>query len=261
MKLSLGVALLAATAISALPQPADQQLYSHEIADLIVRSAEADFTPADAKDLFKRKGGGGSGGRSGGSSGGSTSSGSRPAGSSTSSSGGRSSGGTGVAPAYGGGKYYAGGASVPYTAGGRSPSGLAPVAFLGVGSLAFFPGVWLYGAYAYHYSHPYGYYNRSSGRNESKPVDCLCQQYQVCGCDDNTNSTFMDTLINNGSWADMDDAIFVADVNGTSSLVLNGTLANGTTADGAAGSLRGGMMGIGGYVVMAATIGAAVMMI
>jgi len=77
-----------------------------------------------------------------------------PKGSSVSNTGGTTRQGSGVTPNYGGGRYYGGGATTPYTAGSRSPLGLVaiPLAF-GAGALAFYPGLWLYGAYAYPYNH------------------------------------------------------------------------------------------------------------
>ncbi|KAF2668814.1 hypothetical protein BT63DRAFT_286139 [Microthyrium microscopicum] len=172
--------------------------------------------------LEKRKGGGG--GKGGGSS---------------SSGGGTSRGGSGVTPSYGGGRYYGGGASVPYAAGARSSRGLAPVGLLGVGALAFFPGLWLYGAYLYPYSSPYSFHNRTSNNNETKPVECLCQEYSVCGCDENSDSTYLDSVIGDGNTTSFNQSLVrVADVNGTSTIVLNGTLPNGTTANFAT-SIRG----------------------
>ncbi|CAL3972928.1 unnamed protein product, partial [Diplocarpon coronariae] len=91
-------------------------------------------------------------------------------------------------------------ATTPYTAGARSPLGIAPV-FLGVGLLSIYPGLWLYGAYSYPYGNPYSFHNRTGrqnntsiatrdvhvgaleirqddgGVNETKPVTCLCAAY------------------------------------------------------------------------------------
>jgi len=220
------------------------------------------------KELWKRKGGGGGGGKggSGGSSGGkggssssgSSSSGSSPKGSSSSNTGGRTKTGSGVTPNYGGGRYYGGGATSPYQSGSRSPLGIAavPLAF-GAGALAFYPGIWLYGAYAYPYSHPYTFRNRTAhnttnttttttrdlhfdieirqdtGLIETKNVTCLCAMYEECGCDDNGNSTFLDSLIGDGSYSNLNlSLVNVADINGSSTIILNGTLPNGTTAAG-----------------------------
>ncbi|KAI9744536.1 MAG: hypothetical protein M1818_002065 [Claussenomyces sp. TS43310] len=273
MRINLSLLVLAASTLSsALPQPVGDIAVSQ----VASRTARSPFSSAyeQVKYLFKRKGGGGGGGRGSGggsssggsssggsSSGGSSSGGSRPAGSSSSASGGRTSAGTGVTPAYGGGRYYSGGASVPYSAGGRTPSGLLPVALLGVGALAFFPGVWGYGAYSYPYSHPYTFHNISSGHNETKPVNCLCQQYQVCGCDDNSNNTtFLDSLIGNGSYATLPSTVKVADYKGTNTIFVNGSLANGTTAASAGSTLQSGLMHIIGYWMMAALVAAIVML-
>ena len=204
-------------------------------------------------DLWKRRGGGGGrgggssggGGRTGGSSGGS--SGSRLT-SSTSSTGGRTSGGSGPAPrTFAGGSYYGGGAAVPYRSGGRSPGGVAPV-FLGVGALAFFPGIWLYGAYAYTYPGYYYYHNRTSNQNESRPMSCYCGRYQECGCDGNNETDYVTSVANNNSISR------VANVDGQQRLVVNGTLPNGTTAASAGSSYRQNLVEMSGYWVAAATV-------
>lgn len=157
-----------------------------------------------------------------------------------SNAGGTSVGGSGPKPSFGGGRYYAGGAATPYRAGGRSPSGILPFALLGGAALAFWPGVWLYGAYMYPYHHPYHYYNESSRRNETRDVLCGCGTYDVCGCDDNNNTAYYDSLIGNGSYDALNKSVVnVADVNGTRTILINGSLPNGTTADGQDSSAAG----------------------
>ncbi|PYH42179.1 uncharacterized protein BP01DRAFT_376414 [Aspergillus saccharolyticus JOP 1030-1] len=197
-------------------------------------------------EIAKRRGGGGGGGRAGGSSsgggsggrtgssGGSSSSGSSSRTSSSTNDGGSTRSGSGSQPAYGGGKYYAGGATTPYTAGSRSRSGVTPYLVPATG-LAFF-GFWAYNVYAYPYPHHYYYVNQTSHRNESMPVVCLCQQYLECGCDDNSNSTYYESLFN-GSQPTNTSITKVANVNGTESIYINGTLSNGTpVADSSASS-------------------------
>lgn len=130
---------------------------------------------------------------------------------------------------FGHNRYYAGGARAPYTSGTRSASGITPF-LLPVAALAFFPGIWLAGAYAYPYTHPYYYHNNTNNKNESLPVVCLCEEYQECGCDDNNNSTYYESLFN-GTQPHNTSMVRVANVNGTEKIVINGTLANGTTAD------------------------------
>jgi len=239
-------------------------LFSSAVASAIdgpLHIKRVDSTPsADEHDLYKRRGGGGGGGRggssgggsrggsSGGSRGGSSSSGSRGGSSGGSSSGsssgssrsgsgsGSSSGGRsgarGPQPSYAGGRY-AGGASKPYAAGSRSPSGIRPVLLgAGVAALAFWPGVWLYGAYMYHYPNSYRYYNETSEEEEDRPILCACSKEASCGCDqdDNTNNTALyEELIGNGSYEHLNKSIVdVAEVNGTTTILINGTLPDGT---------------------------------
>ncbi|KAF7122156.1 hypothetical protein CNMCM5793_000112 [Aspergillus hiratsukae] len=213
--------------------------YSIPQSDLVARDALAlPVEPFQAPDLEKRRGGGGGGrgggsggsggGRSGsgGSSGSSGSSGSR-GGSGGSSRTGSTSSTSRIAPSYAGGAYYAGGAASAYSAGRRSPLGITPF-LLPVAALAIFPGIWLYGAYAYPYSHHYNYINQTANRNESLPVVCLCQQYSACGCDDNNNSTYYQSLFN-GTQPVNSSIAKVVNANGTETIYINGTLPNATT--------------------------------
>ena len=225
--------------------------------------------------LEKRRGGG-----SGGSRGGSSS------GSSGSSSSGSRSGNTGSArlvvmqafdvctitndhsssssasPSFGGGRYYGGGATTPYRAGGRSPAGLVPYA-IAFGALGIFPGLWLAGAYGYNFNHPYQFRNSSNAnRNESLPVVCLCEEYRACGCDDDGNTTYIDELVGNGSASDQDPTlVHVGNVNGTKTVVINGTLPNGTddssgstTSTSTSGATRLYFLEMSGYWVASAIV-------
>ncbi|KAJ4366312.1 hypothetical protein N0V83_007948 [Neocucurbitaria cava] len=198
--------------------------------------------------LEKRKGGGGRGGSSGGSSsgGGRSGSGSSSRTSSTSTSGGSTRAGSGPARSFGGGRYYGGGATVPYTAGAKSTKGLVAGGLIGTALIfAIMPGLWLYSVYPYHYNNPYRFYNqsavnntnsnskRATGANETLPVTCLCQENSVCGCDENDDQTYINDLIGNGSYDALNKTLVtVSDVNGTKTLVINGTLPPGTTAPG-----------------------------
>ncbi|KAL9062198.1 MAG: hypothetical protein Q9157_009136, partial [Trypethelium eluteriae] len=187
----------------------------------------------------------------------------RGATSSTSNSGGRSASGSGVAPSFGRGSFYGGGASVPYSAGLRSPLGIAPFllagpALIGVAALS---GAWLYGVYSYPYNQQITFNNVSAanstypnGVNQTHPVDCLCQQYSVCGCDDNTNSTYVDSLLGNGSYNGLNHSLVAVSNNGT--IYINGTLPNGTTAAGGT-SAAGHIVpsSTSGYLVLVAILG------
>lgn len=66
-------------------------------------------------------------------------------------------------------------------------------------------------------------------------MTCLCEQYSTCGCDDANNSTFLDGIIGDGILANLNKSLVnVGNVNGTKTIVLNGTLPNDTVADDAA---------------------------
>lgn len=84
-----------------------------------------------------------------------------------------------------------------------------------------------------------------------------------CGCDDNGNTTFLDSLIGDGSYAALNKSLVnVADINGTSTIVLNGTLPNGTTAAGGTENVNAaGLLGASGYLVMVALVGCTVLLV
>ncbi|KAK0666150.1 hypothetical protein QBC41DRAFT_326460 [Cercophora samala] len=254
MKLSafLTSALLVTDAtVHGLVTPPVGEIAQHEP----VRHSGRDTHSHDGSELWKRRGGGGGGGRGGGggssgsssgssggssgtsgsgSTGGGAAGGSGSRGSPSSNSGGRTTTGTGPAPAYGGGRYYGGGAAVPYRAGGRSPTRNVAPLFLGLAFLSFWPGLWLTSAYLYRRpGEGYTFYNVTTDRTETKPVICACAENSVCGCDDNDDEEYMKDLIGNGSYAALDKSVVdVAPVNGTSTILINGTLPDGTTAPG-----------------------------
>jgi hypothetical protein len=159
--------------------------------------------------------------------------------------------GSGVRPSYGrGNAFYRGGAASPYRSGKPSPLGITPF-FLPVAALAFFPGVWLYGAYAYPYNHPYHYINDTTNNNESLPVLCLCGNNADCGCDDNNNNTYYESLFN-GTQPQNGSLVKVTDVNGTQTIAINGTLPDGTVEEYNDSAAALTMINTGGYWVMAA---------
>ncbi|EKV11349.1 putative glycine-rich protein [Penicillium digitatum] len=243
--------LLLSTRVASLTVP---QIEPTDLED--VDSLDLGYTQetSDIVTLEKRRGGGGGGGggrggssgssSSGGSSGGRTgssgssgSSGGRTGSSGSSGSGrsgsgsnvgGATSGGSGTRATYGGGNYYAGGARTPYRSGSRSAGGIAPYV-LGGAALGFLPGLLLYSAYAYPYNQHYNYYNDNDRQNESLPIVCVCQEYSECGCDNNNNRTYYESLFN-GTVPKNSSLVRVVDVNGTQTIYINGTLANGTTA-------------------------------
>lgn len=271
MKFSLvlaGVALLDATVSgTAIPDTTD-------LASLAFAPRD-DASSSSFADLFKRKGGGGGGGKggSGGSSSGGGKSGSSSSstkggsssssstgktgtsgstsgssssgrGSSSSSTGGRTTTGSGAAASYGGGRFYGGGTTVPYRAGAVSTLGIAPLLFLGVGvtSLAFWPGLWYHPVYLYPYNHTWTYHNETTNANETKPVKCGCDAYQECGCDDNNSTDYVNSVLGTGAYNQLNQSLVtVAPVNGTNTILVNGTLPNGTTASGGSESPSAGV--------------------
>jgi len=193
--------------------------------------------------LEKRKGGGGKGGgSSGGTSGGKSGTGS-----------GGSGGGTGAPRSFGGGKTYGGGATTTYKSGGKTPNGLlAGALLLPAAALVLFPGLWLYSVYPYSLN-PYRFYNESSRLNQSMPVTCLCQEYTPCGCDNSDDDTTVRELVGTGEYSKLNKSLItVSDVNGTQTLVINGSLPNGTDSGSAAPGLY--VSRWSGYGVMAVIV-------
>jgi hypothetical protein len=96
----------------------------------------------------------------------------------------------------------------------------------------------------------------------------LCAAYEECGCDDSGNTTFLDSLIEDGTYSALNQSmVTVADVNGTSTILLNGTLPNGTTIPGGtenanhAGAGMRDLVEASGYWVMIALVGCTVFLI
>ncbi|KAF5967848.1 hypothetical protein FCOIX_11688 [Fusarium coicis] len=153
-------------------------------------------------EFYKRRGGGHGGGKGsrpssgsgtrGGSSSGSGSGGQSSDGSSSSNHG--SSGGhpgTGPQPSIAG-RYYPGGSSKPYRSGSRSPGGIVPLALA------------------------------------DRDILCGCSKYEECACEYNNDTAYFDDLIGGGQYHYYDSIIDLADVNGTITILINGTLPNGT---------------------------------
>lgn len=129
--------------------------------------------------------------------------------------------------------------------------------------MAFWPGLWLYGAHLYPYAHQHRFHNANTDRDETIKVVCACAEYAVCGCDENDNSDYYDKLIGNGSYKALNKSIVnVGQFRGSKALLINGTLPNGTTADGpdesAAGSGLRGLVEAAGYWPVVATVVAAI---
>ncbi|KAM0441244.1 hypothetical protein ACHAPT_000551 [Fusarium lateritium] len=183
----------------------------------------------------------------------------------SSNAGGGSRGGSGPQPNFAGGRYYPGGAVAPYKSGNRSPAAaIVPFVLIG-GALAFWPGVWLYGAYMYPYTNQYHFHNDTSDKDEVRNVICGCGRFEVCGCDDNNDTAYYDQLIGNGSWAALNKSIVtVAEYKGNMTILINGTLPNGTTVpeqDSPAGLGMRGMVEALGYWPAVAAVMATVFLV
>lgn len=176
-----------------------------------------------------------------------------------SNNGGTSRGGTGPSRGFGGGRFYGGGGATPFRAGRASPAGIAPFLLVG-GALAFWPGVWLAGAHMYPYSYTHRFHNATTDRDETAKVLCACAEHAVCGCDENNNTAFYNELIGNGSYAALNKSLVnVGEFRGSKTLLINGTLPNGTTADGAdqesaAGLGMGDLGRVAGFWPLIATV-------
>ena len=84
----------------------------------------------------------------------------------------------------------------------------------------------MYGPYGYHHN----YYNRSSRRDEEREIICACGENAECMCDDVDDEEFWDDLIGDGDYDKLNKSVVdVTEVNGTTKIVVNGTLPNGTT--------------------------------
>ena len=137
---------------------------------------------------------------------------------------------------------------------------------MGAAALAFWPATWAYGAYHYPYTHPYHFHNDTANEDEDLPVICGCDPYNPCGCDENDDDEYLGALVGNGDSTKFNTSLVsVADVNGTTTLLINGTLPNGTVApednveNNAAYGMRSGLEVLGWWPMVAVVAGAVFM--
>ena len=113
--------------------------------------------------------------------------------------------------------YYDGGSRVPYQAGMNAPCGLMP--FYVNGSASWMPYNWgPYGEYCYLLNHTAPALPTNPAHNTTDPILCICQNYNLCGCD------------NTGGSYQIPSSVKYSIINGTEYAIVNGTLENGTTA-------------------------------
>ncbi|EXL64718.1 hypothetical protein FOPG_19028 [Fusarium oxysporum f. sp. conglutinans race 2 54008] len=138
----------------------------------------------------------------------------------------------GLQPTFADGRYYAGGSVRRFKAGAASPRRIRPYPMAGA-ALSFWPGVWLYGAYMYPFTDTCSYHNETSDEDEERPVLCGCSRYEYCACDDPDSAPYFKEFIGSGSYEALNKSIVdVAEVNGTKTILINGTLPNDTALDG-----------------------------
>lgn len=106
--------------------------------------------------------------------------------------------------------------------------------------LTFGAGLWLWPVYAYNYNNDYHYHNTDDNEDVDYKVVCLCEKYQECGCDNNNNSTYYDSLFN-GTAPHNTSTVQVIDEKGNHTIYINGTLPNGTTAADGTSAATGAM--------------------
>lgn len=89
--------------------------------------------------------------------------------------------------------------------------------------------MWLYGAHSYRYDDDYRFHNETTDENEKLPVICACDPYNPCGCEENNDTEYQQDLVGTGAYDQLNHSqVTVAEVNGTKTLLINGTLPNGT---------------------------------
>ena len=115
--------------------------------------------------------------------------------------------------------FYGGGSRTPFRAGIISPLG---VSGFYIPPFEFWkPYYWgSQGAYYYRLDMTAPALLNNTAHNETDPVICVCQKYQLCGCD-NADGNY--TLPND---------ILYGVINGTEYVIINGTLENGTDISG-----------------------------
>lgn len=82
----------------------------------------------------------------------------------------------------------------------------------------------------YYLNRRYHYYNIISHRDDVREILCGCAIYSLCGCDDAEDDALYQQLIGDGDYHRLDRALVdVTPVNGTTKILINGTLPNDTT--------------------------------
>ena len=143
--------------------------------------------------------------------------------------GGSSPGGSGPPRGYGGGGFYGGGSAVPFVA-GAAAGGLAGYA-IAHSSLGFWPGHWYGNAYLYDYKDSVTFHNATTNKDETLPVTCGCSESAECSCGNNVQTA--KELLGNGTYSALNKSLIdVGTYKNRKTILINGTLPDGTTAPG-----------------------------
>ena len=135
------------------------------------------------------------------------------------------------------GTFLKGGSIVSYRSGQNSPGGIRP--FLvptAAGAAAIFPGTWGAGVYVYSYNLDEDNLEETEldsdfidDLDDPVPVRCLCEEFLECSCEEENDEDYLQFLIDDDDVEDLDEEIVTFNtVNGTMTLVINGTLPNAT---------------------------------
>jgi len=94
-------------------------------------------------------------------------------------------------------------------------------------------------------------------------VTCLCDQYSACGCDDDGHTSYIDSLLGDGKVSSQNDSlVHIGNLNGSKTVVINGTLPNGTddsTSTTTSGALSQKFFEISGFWFVAGVVAAMVL--
>ena len=147
---------------------------------------------------------------------------------------------------------------MPYTAGARSPSLITPILAGAAVGLTFASLVALasYPFYLYPWPQPYTFFNATANANQTDNVICGCRMYGVCGCDYTNDTAYLESIIGNGSVAAMNSSLVaVALYEGSQTILIDGSLPNGTTAAGGSDDAGMSLVPLAGYWSIALLVG------
>jgi len=147
----------------------------------------------------------------------------------------------------GGRSVYGGGGGTVFLAGAAAgaAAGLLAVYTIEVASL--WPGQWWgdkVSVYPFNSTYEWNFHNATLDKNMTMPVACLCSISQSCTCQGTNDPAFIADVMKNGTWEALDHTLvsignLTVDKVTEPTILLNGTVANGTQSSGAM-SVMGG---------------------